>query len=389
MVRARAIAIPSKVLACIAGIGRRVLSLSVGCLGVVLVVPALPVAAAGERDPQAEAADLFRVGLGVYREIAPPKGAAILARAVKLDPKNALYAIYLADAMYLSGDRSGGNEVAAEIPKLLRDQDLLYFYKGMRARLKEDEEAALFNFRESLVLKATAHAFYELAALEIRQGDLEAADLDLAIGLKRFPDDYYLHNLRGTVRHQQERYAEAIESFNAAIKSNPSLPWARINRGLSHYKRAEYDKALKDYEAVLSVYPDQDRAEFFKALALEKTKRYGAARDIIDELAKAHPDDPALWLVQGWLYYKTDKVREGEKLLLKYVKERPDDAEGHYKLATLYAGRRKSRSAFAKLRRALELDYAQTLQWIRADAEWDRYRDSRKFKAFLDETKPR
>ena len=75
---------------------------------------------------------------------------------------------------------------------------------------------------------------------------------------------------------------------------------------------------------------------------------------------------------------------------IKYrdVEAMPDDPAGHYKLATLYAGRRKSGSAFMKLRRALELNHAQTLQWIRADMEWDRYRDTRKFKALLDDTKP-
>jgi tetratricopeptide (TPR) repeat protein len=339
------------------------------------------------RDPL-RAASLFRVGLGVYREISTEKGAAILARAVELDPDNALYAIYLADALYMAGERRPANEVAAGTSKLLRNEGLRHLFKGKRAQLKDDNETALYEFRESLICEPTPEAFYELASLEIRRGELEAANLDLTVGLKQFPNDYYLHNLRGTVRHQQKRYAEAIESFNAAIEDNSSLPFARVNRGLAYYEQGDYDKAIADYDAVLSVYADQDRAKFLKALALEKTKRYGAARQILDELAKEHADDPALWLAQGWLYYKTDKVRQGEKLLLKYVEEMPDDPEGHYKLATLYAGRRKSRSAFTKLRRALELDHAQTLKWIRADAEWDRYRDTRKFKALLDETKP-
>jgi tetratricopeptide (TPR) repeat protein len=187
----------------------------------------------------------------------------------------------------------------------------------------------------------------------------------------------------GSVRHEQGRYADAIEAFNAATKCNSSLPWARINRGLTYHKKGEYEKALQDFDAVLSVYPDQDQAKFFKALTLEKMKRYGAAREIIEKLAEANPLDASLWLVQGWLDYKTDKVGEGEALLLKYIKQKPDDAEGHYKLATLYAGRRKTSDAFAKLRRALELDRVQTMLWIRADAEWDRYRDTDKFKTLL------
>ena len=350
-------------------------------LAPMLVGPAVAV----EIDAQAEARNVFRVGLGVYREISPAKGAAILAKAVELDPTNALYAIYLSDALYACGDRNASNEVASEIPSLMRGEALGYFHKGKRAQLRGDDEAALFNFRESLVVGPSAHAFYELVALEIKQGELQAAETDLGIGLKLYPHDYYLHNLLGSVRHEQGRYAEAIASFEEAIEDNPALPWARINRGLTYHKKGDYDKALEDFDAVLSVYPDQDRGRFFKALTLEKMKRYGAARTIIDELAKANPLDASLWLVQGWLYYKTDKVRQGEAILKKYVQQEPDDPEGHYKLATLYAGRRKTRDALARLRRALELNRVQTLRWIRADAEWDHYRDSRKFKALLEE----
>jgi predicted Zn-dependent protease len=368
------------------GIGRRVLRLSACALALVLSAPAL--GATAESPDPGKAASLFRVGLGVYREISAKKGAEILARAVELDPSNALYAIYLADALYMAGDRPGGNEAAAEVSKLVRNEAWLHLFKGKRAQLKRDEETALYEFRESLLCEPTPYAFYELAGLEINRGELDAAELDLAIGLKHFPDDYYLHNLRGSVYHERGKYTEAIESFTTAMEDNSTLPFARINRGLAYYEKGDYDKAIADYDAVLTAYPDQDRAKFLKALALEKIKRYGAAREIVDGLAKDYADDPALWLVQGWLYYKTDKVREGEKLLLRYAKEKPDDPEGHYKLATLYAGQRKSRSAFMKLRRALELDYEQTLKWMRADVEWDRYRDSRSFRALLDETKP-
>ncbi len=363
---------------------------ALGCCLLCAAVPTALAATAGEPGAQGGAARLFRVGLGVYREISAEDGAAILAKAVELEPGNALYAIYLSDALYRSGvdERRAAGELAAEVSKLIRDDDLLYLYKGKRAQMRGDVEDALYNYRESLLHMPSPHAFYELAALEIAEGDIASADVDVTIALQHFPDDYFLQNLRGTIRHEQGRYAEAIEAFNKAIEANPALPEARVNRGHAYYQSGEYDKALKDCEAVLSVYPDRERAKYVKALALEGLKRYGAAREIIDTLVEAHPDEARLWLVQGWLYYKTGKARDAERILKKYVAEMPDDPEGHYKLATLYAGRRKSGPAFMKLRRALELNYALTLQRMRADMEWDRYRDTRKFKALLDETKP-
>ncbi len=361
---------------------------ALGCCLLCAAVPTALAATTRESDPGVEAAALFRLGLGVCREISAKDGAAILARATKLEPDNALYAIYLSEALYRAGERNKSSELAAEIPKLIRDEDLLFFHKGKRAQMRGDVEDALYNYRESLLHKPSPHAFYELAALEIADGDMKSADLDVTIALQHFPDDYFLQNLHGTIRHEQGRYAEAIEAYNEAIEANAALPDARINRGHAHYESGDYDKALKDCEAVLSVYPDHERAKYLKTLVLERLKRYGAAREIIDTLVETHPDDARLWLVQGWLYYKTNKAREGQRILEKYIEEMPDDPEGHYKLATLYAGRRKSRSAFTKLRRALELNYAQTLQWMRADMEWDRYRDTRKFKALLEDTKP-
>ena len=365
-------------------------------LGAVLGAGALVVAGqarAAEAGPSSgsspsQAAECFRTGLGVYREISVEKGVGLLTKAHELEPGNVLYAIYLSDALYASGERNKANELAADVSKTLRDAYLVHFFTAKRAQLKEDTDTALYEFRESLIQQPTECAFYELAAIEIDQGDLENAALDLDIALKRFPDDYYLNNLRGTVWFRQHKHDEAIASFNEAVRADTSLPFARINRGLTYYEQGEYERALKDYDAVLSVYPDIERARFLKALALERMKKYGAAREIIDELATARPDDPVLWLAQGWLDYKTDKVREGEALLVRYVQTKPDDAEGHYKLATLYAGRRKSSEALAQLRRALELDYARTTAWLRTDAEWDRYRDAKSFKTLLDETKP-
>ncbi|MBN1919424.1 MAG: tetratricopeptide repeat protein [Verrucomicrobia bacterium] len=338
---------------------------------------------------RADAARYFRVGLGVYREISVEKGTQLLTKAHELDKENALYSIYLSDALHATGDRNKANELANEVTKTLREAHMRHFFTAKRALLKDDAETALYEFRESLILQPTAYAFYELAEIEIGRGDLENATLDLDIALKRFPDDYFLNNQRGTVWFMVGKHDEAIASFTAAVRADTSLPFARINRGLAYYELGEYDRALKDYDAVLSVYPDIERARFLKALALERTRKYGAAREIIDALTLAHPDDPGLWLAQGWLDYKTDKVREGEELLIKYVQTKPDDAEGHYKLATLYAGRRKTSDALAKLRRALELDYERTTARLPGDAEWDHYRDTKAFKALLGATSPK
>jgi tetratricopeptide (TPR) repeat protein len=357
-------------------------------LCLVLVAGMAAASSSPPADAQGQAVLAFGSGLGLYREVSIEKGVALLKKAVELDPDEPLYAIYLADALYVGGQRKESNEVAAKISEKLRRSYMVHFFKAKRAQLTDDAETAEFELRESLLDEPTPYAFYELVALELGAGRLDDADADVEIALEWFPDDYYLLNQRGSVRYQQTRYADAIDAFNKAIESNGALPFARVNRGLAYYERGDYERALADYDAVLEAYPDVEKAKFFKALTLEKQRRYGAARDIIDKLVEAHPDDAGLWVVQGWLYYKTDKVREAEKILTKYVAQMPDDAEGHYKLATLYAGRRKTHNAFAKLRRALELDYAGTMRSIRADTEWDRYRDSKDFKALLEDSKP-
>ncbi|MFQ5562486.1 MAG: tetratricopeptide repeat protein [Parvularculaceae bacterium] len=109
---------------------------------------------------------------------------------------------------------------------------------------------------------------------------------------------------RGIIHNRNGDLQAAVDDFNAALASDPSLPEAYINRGNSFFLGGQFDRAIADYEEALSqglakqqvgwyniglAYdakkePERARAAYEKALELDP--EFALAREKLEERAR-------------------------------------------------------------------------------------------------------
>ena len=74
-----------------------------------------------------------------------------------------------------------------------------------------------------------------------------------------------------------ERYDKAIEHFNKAIKLNPRLRLAYINRGVLYARKREYDRAIEDFNKAIELDSSETLAYFNRGLSMLSTEEWGKA----------------------------------------------------------------------------------------------------------------
>ncbi|HOW97264.1 MAG TPA: tetratricopeptide repeat protein [Kiritimatiellia bacterium] len=89
-----------------------------------------------------------------------------------------------------------------------------------------------------------------------RAGDLAASETAYREVLRAKPDLALAHNRLGVILAKQDRTAEALKCFEAAVAADPALTDARFNLGLALALQNRLAEAIPEFEAVLRIQPD-------------------------------------------------------------------------------------------------------------------------------------
>ena len=165
--------------------------------------------------------------------------------------------------------------------------------------------------------------------------------------------------IKGTVFYKTEKYANAVEAFDAALRSMPERPdeegmdlWKKSNginykyalelKAFSLFKLGRYKEGLKAFEEILQVYPDELDIENYKIIVytleneslikeldslpylslkninfLESKSRYFSdsekyeeVLEIFNEALEINPQDADIWRYKGSIFYILGKYEE-------------------------------------------------------------------------------
>lgn len=224
----------------------------------------------------------------------------------------------------------------------------------------------------------------------LNQGRHKELHQQIAILAKSFPRAGILYNLQGASFAAMERYAEAvevlqkairvqptyaeahsnlgnalqsldktdaaIEAFKNAIKYEPGFAAAHNNLGNSYGRQGNLDKALECYATALKYRPKYADAYKNQAIALINKGEFELAVDSIEQNARINPKDIGSQIQVANLLRKNERYEEAIVCLDRVLKLDPDNADALASRGNSLAEVGRIEEGKADILRALEID---------------------------------
>lgn len=202
-----------------------------------------------EKDPQHQydkAVIAFRYGL-------PERAVEFIDAALALDPAHTQSLNLLGYIRFQARDYPKAVEALEKCLAIKPDLVDALNRLGSTYQAMNDNARAEAVFLRSYAVDANAFAGFNLARIYLAGKKLpEALDaIDKAAATS--PRESGVHNLRGVILNQMERYDEAVRSLETAVALAPKDVGANVNLGIALMNRGENARAKDIFE---KVYPE-------------------------------------------------------------------------------------------------------------------------------------
>jgi tetratricopeptide (TPR) repeat protein/2-polyprenyl-3-methyl-5-hydroxy-6-metoxy-1,4-benzoquinol methylase len=192
-------------------------------------------------------------------------------------------------------------------------------------------------------------------ALE-EQGRMPEAMERYEAAIKTDPQCARAYLNRGNVLLAGARFDDARNAYTLAITYDPHYAAAHFNLGNLNYRAGEFELALRNYQAAIGIRPDFADAFVGMANALDSLGRtseavesYERALVINPRYAEIHFNLGVLATTQGW-------YEEAAGSLRRAVEIKPDFVQAHHKLGAVLSTLHQLDAAEASLHRALSIE---------------------------------
>ncbi len=248
-----------------------------------------------------------------------------------------------------------------------------------RAKILESEGKygeAEACYRELLGLRPDVPWHYiGLGALLVKAERIGEGIEVLKGALRRMPESVILHARLASFYMKAGRFAEALESSRAALKTDPRNFDALVIAGWSEDMRSNWEGAAGFYREALGVEPENKTVRMKYAYVLGAMGRGEEAARMDEALKKEYPGDPRIHTDLSVIYTSLGKLDLAEENLRKAVALNPSP-ENHHRLASLLGRTGKFGDAVAHMRLYLKgTQEGETPRKARARdavAEWER-----------------
>lgn len=154
------------------------------------------------------------------------------------------------------------------------------------------------------------------------------ASYDTALRLS--PRDEQALNNRGVVLRELGRTAEALASFDRALACRPDYPAALNNRGLALQALGRNEEALASFERALTLRADYAEALRNRAALLAELDRPEEALACYDRALALQPEDIVALVNRGNALQALQRHAEALQSYARALALEPDDAQAHW-----------------------------------------------------------
>ena len=169
---------------------------------------------------------------------------------------------------------------------------------------------------------------------------------------ERFHD----YNEDGVQLFQQGNYADARESFQAALALKPEDPAVLYNLGECYAHLGDTAKAERFYQDCLHRAPNHVPCRHALAVLLVRANRRPEAARMIEHWLAQEPKLAAAYAEDGWFWRQAGDLPRAQARLQQALEFDPHDVRALTELAQIYETMQRPERALVLYERALERD---------------------------------
>ena len=222
---------------------------------------------------------------------------------------------------------------------------------------------------------------------------------------------------RGSSFLTEEKYSDAIESFDEATKINPNNPWSYIKKGRALNGLGDYHHALTEFNTAASMDPQnpwiyihrgvsynflrnhqQALFEEDKAISLDATiiwayidrgwayiglRNFKQALVDLNRAVQMDPKNPQAYIARAWAHNGLGNKQQSMEDLDKCLRLAPNNSLIHVNIAAFYAKSGEKEKALSELGKAISINGA-LRQRAKTDKRFQSLWNDAKFRQLVD-----
>ena len=282
------------------------------------------------------------------------KYLTILERWVEAHPEDYLSRAHIALTYHTSGRADDAireyNQIIDDSPCATENQYMYLnalVFLGRSYMQKSQYDKAIELFEQALAAAPDynlAHASLGECYTYLQQPDDAIRHLERAkdtIKTSVFPLEvenirYYMRYFLGKNLERQERFADAIAEYQAAIQNSPNQMDAYVSLAKLYSRLKDYDNAHQTIDQAIMAEPDDAENYFTKGCFYLDGKRHDEATRYFQATIEREPQHRQAYLNLGMLYERKRDFDSAEKAYLKATEIDPGYADAHANLGHLY-----------------------------------------------------
>ena len=140
-------------------------------------------------------------------------------------------------------------------------------------------------------------------------------------GYRITEDDIKKVNLykKGVSKMSEEKFEEAIKTFDLALRIDPRFVDAIIKKGYSHFNLNEYNLALTFFDQALEININDPEVWNLKGLVYYKSKNYEKAINCCEKAIDLNPNISMAWYNYACYLTLNGKISDGMEALKKSI----------------------------------------------------------------------
>jgi tetratricopeptide (TPR) repeat protein len=124
---------------------------------------------------------------------------------------------------------------------------------------------------------------------------------------------------KGVNNMSNERFLDAIRSFDLALRIDPQYVDAWIKRGYAHFHLGEYTVSIASYDKALEVDVNNAEAWNLKGLAYYKMKNYERAIECCEKAVDINPNEGMSWYNKACYLTLSGRIDDGLDALKRSI----------------------------------------------------------------------